>query len=225
MTETKTINITYYSDILCIWAYCAQARVDEIKHNFADQVEMDYRYISVFGHTESKIGGGWKDRGGFEGYNAHVQNVADNFAHVNIHPELWSKARPASSASPHEFLKAVQLVSGNATFEQLTWSLRKAFFEEARDIADRDVLWTIAEQHALDLAALKAVLKRGHAMAALMADYNHQRDNDIKVSPSIFLNEGRQALLGNVGYKVIEANIQEMIRTQNMNNTEMASWC
>jgi hypothetical protein len=59
-------------------------------------------------------------------------------------------------------------------------------------------------------------------MAALMDDYNHQRDKDIKVSPSLLMNEGRQALLGNVGYKAIEANINEALRAGDGTN---ASWC
>lgn len=36
----RLVTIEYFSDVLCIWAYGAQARVDELKRNFGDQVRV-----------------------------------------------------------------------------------------------------------------------------------------------------------------------------------------
>ena len=44
---------------------------------------------------------------------------------------------------------------------------------------------------------------------------------NIDGSPTYILNEGRQKLYGNVGYRVIEANIQELLADPG----ERASWC
>ena len=41
-------------------------------------------------------------------------------------------------------------------------------------------------------------------------------------SPSFVLNDGRQKLYGNVGYRVIEANIEELLRAP---SADQASWC
>jgi hypothetical protein len=41
-------------------------------------------------------------------------------------------------------------------------------------------------------------------------------------SPSLVLNEERQKLYGNVGFRVMQANIQELIRTP---HADEASWC
>ena len=38
---------------------------------------------------------------------------------------------------------------------------------------------------------------------------------------AVLINEGRQKLYGNVGYRVIEANIEELLT----DNTDRASWC
>ena len=40
-------------------------------------------------------------------------------------------------------------------------------------------------------------------------------------SPTYLLNQGRQKLYGNVGYKIIEANVEEVLRRP----AEAASWC
>jgi hypothetical protein len=44
----------------------------------------------------------------------------------------------------------------------------------------------------------------------------------IQGSPSFVLNDGRQILYGNVGFKIIEANIREILRQP---TADQASWC
>ena len=42
-----------------------------------------------------------------------------------------------------------------------------------------------------------------------------------QLSPSLVMNEGRQHLNGNVGYRVIEANVHELLRKP----VDEMSWC
>lgn len=44
----------------------------------------------------------------------------------------------------------------------------------------------------------------------------------IEGSPSLVLNDGRQKLYGNVGFRLIDANIQELFREPRADD---ASWC
>jgi hypothetical protein len=44
----------------------------------------------------------------------------------------------------------------------------------------------------------------------------------MEASPNFVLNEGRQKLHGNIGFRSIEANIQELLRAPRANE---ASWC
>jgi hypothetical protein len=102
------VEITYFSDILCIWAYASQARINAIKEEFVDRVRIEHRFCSIFGDTERKITSNWKDSGGYEGFNSHLRHVAKRFPHIEVHPEIWLKTRPATSASTHLFIKAIQ---------------------------------------------------------------------------------------------------------------------
>jgi hypothetical protein len=73
----ENLALTYYSDVLCVWAHISQARVDEVAKRFADDVSIDYRFCSVFGDTAHKIGIGWAERGGYAGFgNLSVLNIA-----------------------------------------------------------------------------------------------------------------------------------------------------
>jgi predicted DsbA family dithiol-disulfide isomerase len=65
-------------------------------------------------------------------------------------------------------------------------------------------------------------LADGRAFAALAHDYQEADRMRIQGSPSFVLNDGRQILYGNVGFKIIEANIREILRTP---SAGQASWC
>jgi predicted DsbA family dithiol-disulfide isomerase len=103
----NVVEITYFSDVLCVWAYVSQARIDAVKEKFGAAVRIENRFCSVFGDTARKITATWKDRGGYDGFNAHLRQVAERFPHIEIHPEIWLKTRPSTSASAHLFMTAV----------------------------------------------------------------------------------------------------------------------
>jgi predicted DsbA family dithiol-disulfide isomerase len=216
------VEITYFSDVLCIWAYISQARVDEVVKKFGARVRFDARFCSIFGDTARKIPTAWKDKGSYEGFNAHLHHVAERFPHIEIHPALWLETRPASSSSPHLFLKALQLGEHTQTFDKVAWALRCAFFRDCRDIAQWQVQCEIAKAFDVDIAALERRIHDGSAHAALATDYQDAEKMKIEGSPSFVMNAGRQKLYGNVGFHLIEANIRELMRTPGADD---ASWC
>lgn len=222
---TTPIQVTYYSDVLCVWAYIAERRLTEMRKRFGDKIGIDYRCISIFGDTEGKFAIGWKDRGGFEAYAAHVQDVISEFDHVKVHKDTWSKVRPASSSGIHLLIKAAQLAlgaKGNKDVERLTWALRQAFFVEARDVANFDVQMDIIKSLELPGDNIRQHLKDGTAFAALSIDNDAQSAHKIEGSPTYVLNNERQKLYGNVGFKIIEANILELLKKP---SSDHASWC
>jgi predicted DsbA family dithiol-disulfide isomerase len=231
--ETETpIRIDYFSDVLCVWAYTAQARLDELERNFGARIDIHYHFIPVFGCTAERIGEAWEARGGYAAYCRNVQEVCGGFGHVQVHPEIWMRNVPASSASCHCFLKAVQLLAragvlhparfdGRSLFEAVLWRFRDAFFRELRNIGDRACQLEIAQEFALPAQALLQQLDSGAAMAEMCRDLALQERYRVEGSPSYVLNEGRQKLYGNVGYRVIEANVEELLRRPQ----DQASWC
>jgi predicted DsbA family dithiol-disulfide isomerase len=215
------IALTCFSDVLCIWACVAQARLDEITQQFPDQVEIDHRFCSVFGDTAHKIGVGWADRGGYAGFGKHVCGAAASFDHLSVAPEVWQQARPASSMPAHLMLKAVQQVSP-AHFDAALRESRRAFFEQCRDIGRADVLRSVLDAVGAPVDAVEQAIACGGAHAALEADQREKVALGVQGSPTFVLDGGRQKLYGNVGYRVIEANIKELLRSPTAGN---ASWC
>lgn len=224
----EPIRIFYFSDVLCIWAYIAQIRLDELKTTFQEQIEIENHFVPVFGNAREKLENRWRDRGGLKGYSDRVREIAQKFPHINLHPEIWTKVTPPSSTSCHLFLHAIQLLETNGLlegdrqiFEKVTRAFREAFFTELANVSDRKVQFEIAEELKLPIADIQAKIDSGEAYAQLSKDFELVKEHMVTVSPTLIFNEGRQRLNGNVGYRVIEANIRELLH----NPPGEQSWC
>jgi predicted DsbA family dithiol-disulfide isomerase len=112
--------------------------------------------------------------------------------------------------------------SAPSSFDQVMWAFRCAFFRDCRDISRWDIQCEIAEGLGADIGAIEELIHSGDAFARLATDYQDADKMRIEGSPSFVLNEGRQKLYGNVGFRLIAANIQELFRTP---STDDASWC
>jgi predicted DsbA family dithiol-disulfide isomerase len=223
---SQRIRISHYSDALCVWAYVSQIRIDELLRNFGNEVEIDYRFTSVFGNVVGKMESAWKNRGGMRGYSAHVREIIGRFDYVILHKDAWRRDVPTSSMPAHLFLCAVRLLDsqvadGASLLPKAARAIRTAFFAQCRDISRRDVLLQIAREIALPADDIERFIDSGAAYAALAEDFELARNHGVQASPTLLFNEGRQRLTGNVGYRIIEANIRELLEA----NPGQLSWC
>lgn len=218
---SKPLVVDYYSDILCVWAWIAQRRIDELNKELGNKIELRYHYMDVFGDAVNKIPTQWQERGGYDGFSAHVIESAAVYDDAHINHAIWSSVRPSSSANPHLVLKAVELTYSCQQSIELALKFREAFFIEAKDISHLAVLFSIIEQVGLDSNRVNKALADGSAMAGLMRNYQQAKALALKGSPSYIIDNGRQILYGNVGYRVLLANVEAQLNTPEND----VSWC
>lgn len=222
MAENEaTIEIDYYSDLLCAWAWIAQPRLEEVHRQWGERLRIRHRFVDIFGDAHHKIPKQWGSSDGFEKFHQHVTQSAAPFEHVSIHPRLWRECRPRSSMQPHLLLRAVGLAAGEQSLEQMALCLRQAFFAEGRDISDISLLMELITDQGLDANAVRRNIDNGSAIAALSSDLRSAAELGVRGSPTWILNNGRQVLYGNVGYRILGANIEELLRHPG----DEASWC
>lgn len=220
------LHISHYSDVLCVWAYVSQIRINELIDNFGDKVELEYLLFPVFGNAIDKIDQSWEGKGGRKAFGEHVKGVVDQFGHLPVHEEIWLKDAPVSSLPSHLYLCAAQFGEQNGTlaedsFAVLAWQIRTAFFAEARDISSVAVIHEIIEEQQMPLKEFESAITSGRAYAVLSGHMKRAMDNVIKASPTMTFNEDRQRLTGNVGYRIIEANVRELLERPETQQT----WC
>jgi len=232
----KALTVELFSDVLCIWAYSAQVRVDQLKIDYSTRITLQYRFIPVFAAAHDRIGQDWGKRGSFEGFNRHLHKVASRWEHVRLHPEVWLNDPPHSSTVAHLYLKALQLLEetgeiscdpvktyeNRTLFEEFLWRVRCAFFEKALNIARTRVLDEVCAGLDLPQNRIHELIDTGEAHARLHRDTEARDRYQIPGSPTLIFNEGRQRLYGNVGYRIIDANLRELL--DNAHHTG-ASWC
>ena len=230
------VTIEYFTDILCIWAWGGQVRLDQLRQDLGEDLQLRYRFIPLFAAARQRVHEQWDEQGGFKGFNCHLGEVARQWDHVTLSPAVWLKTSPPSSTGAHLMLKAVQLLeargeisarpdpalAGRSCFEECTWRLREAFFHHGENVSERAVQENIAGQLGLPVATLRTLIDNGEAHAALHLDDEAKHHYRVPGSPTMVLNEGRQLLYGNVGYRIIEANVRELLH--NPHHGE-ASWC
>lgn len=166
---TSQLQVDYYTDILCVWAWIAQRRVDEIEKK-------------------------WGERGGYAGFAEHVEESAAPFESAPVNSDVWREVRPYSSAVSHLILTAAELTTTPEDARKLAVTLRSSFFIEALNIGKIDAVLDIACDSGFDKTNLMSAIESGQAYAALMADYEQAQELRIKGSPSWVLNSGRQIL-------------------------------
>lgn len=228
------VKVVHFSDVLCVWAYVGEPNLYRLVQEFGDSVDIRVHFCSVFPDAHTKIKSQWRDRGGFGGYGAHVKSVVAGFEGFAIHDDTWCKVQPRSSASPHLFIKAIELLeqSSDPDLTELPFTdrqsvkaateLRNSFFTEAQDISNWNAQRTIADKIGLDFGEVLKRIETGEAIARLAADYELAQQLNVQGSPTYILNEGRQRLFGNIGYSILAANISELLSNQ---RDEIASLC
>jgi len=231
------VNVDYFNDLLCVWAYGGQVRLDEMIREYGDRIQLNYHFIPIFASARSQIEKNWQERQGFKGFNQHLKEVSAQWPHVDCHQKLWLDCQPTTSTSAHLVLKAVALLEqqgkveklrqasldNRTPFEHLMWKIREAFFARAVDISRFSELRQLVKNSAVDWDDIYALIDNGEAFASLYQDDQLKQQYCLQGSPSYVLNQGRQILYGNVGYRIIQSNIEELLHREA--GISGASWC
>lgn len=214
------LQIDYFSDVLCVWAWIAQVRNEQLQRDYPDQIALSPKFMNLFGDTEQRIGTGWQAKGGFDGFAEHVEHSAAAYPDAPVANSVWRKVRPTSSMPAHLVLAAIRDLLGDEASLQASKLLRSAFFVDGRDISQQSVLVDVVRS-IIDAEQINVHMANGRAFAALASDYQQAEKQRLQGSPSWLLNGGRQTLFGNVGYRVLSANCEQLLKQP----SGEASWC
>jgi predicted DsbA family dithiol-disulfide isomerase len=210
------LSFTYWSDPLCVWAFVAQGKLDELLETFGDRVDVRHRVVPVFGSVPHRFReGSWAAKG-VEGRVAATRKVASMFGHDGVTGSVWRDDPPASSWAPALAIKAAFGLAEDGGIDKgqacaFQRRLRRRFFIDDVNIARRPEQLLVAEQQGLPVAELERRLDDGTAMAALFEDHQAREAQMITGSPTYVFDGGRAKLYGNFDANVLHATVQQLL--------------
>ncbi len=213
---TRRLTFEYWSDPLCIWAYVAQARLDALLACHGDALDIRYHVVPVFGSVPWRFReGGWA-KGGVAGRVAATKAIAARFGHPHITGAAWKDDCPPSSWSPGMAIKAVfaleeQGVVAPGQGAAYQWALRRAFFEDNRNIALREVQLELVTALGIETDPFVGLLNDGTALALLCEDNQLRHASSIQGSPTYVFDGGRARLYGNFNERVLKSTVDALL--------------
>ncbi len=190
----KLLHITAYSDYVCPWCYIGLQRIERLRREFP--VEVEWRPFELHPETP-RTGAGLRGRlGSSERAAAYANNIVALARDSDIAMRM-----PMVVANSHRSLEAAEFAREHGGFEPYHRALFHAYFEDARDIGDPDVLCDIARSCGVDDQRLRQALADGRYTAAVDRVTAEAREAEV-LSTLTFIYEGGFRLIGAQDYDV-----------------------
>ena len=133
-------------------------------------------------------------RQGYEGLGEHVQRMADD--------EKLDMSRPPFRSNSHLALVADLFARDHGLQEPFHTNMFKAYWQEHRNIGQRDVVLDVARQSGLDAAQLEKAIDDGRYEQELASVYDECNTYGITGVPTFII--GRYMVVGAQPYEVLE---------------------
>ncbi|MGO4570512.1 DsbA family oxidoreductase [Microvirga sp. 2TAF3] len=200
MQENDLIRILVWSDYVCPFCYLEVSVLDQVRREFGDQVDTDWRAFELRPAPNPTLDpdGEYLHRV----WNQSVYPMAEARGMVLRLPPVQPYSRKA-----HE---AAAFARDTGRFDTLHHALFKAFFEDGRDIGDLHVLLEIGQSVGLDADDLRIALESGRYTQKVVEDERLAQEIGISGVPALIISGGEQAYLisGAQPYEAVKSVIE-----------------
>jgi predicted DsbA family dithiol-disulfide isomerase len=156
------VKVEIWSDVVCPWCYIGKRRFENAVAAFPHEVEVTYRSFEL--DPSAPVGGGERSveslgrrYGGVERVLAMQERVREQAAAEGLTFRLGETLH-VNTVDAHRVLHLALDEGGTEQQGRVKEALMAAYFEQARDLSDRQVLREIAVANGLDESRVDAVL-------------------------------------------------------------------
>ena len=191
------VKLDIISDPICPWCFIGKTLLDRALekrpdhpfvvewHPFQLNPDMPADGMDRRAYLEAKFGG---PEGALKAY----QPIMERAKSIGLNIEFDQIKRTPNTMDAHRLIHWAG-IEGKQAF--VVASLFKAYFQEGRDIGDRDVLGDIADSAALDAAVVGKLLQSDADLEALAEREAHSRKMGVNSVPT-FIVGGKHAVPG-----------------------------
>ncbi len=188
------LAIVAYSDYVCPWCCIGLQRIERLQREFP--VDVEWRPFEL--HPETPRGGA--QLVGRHGSSARAAAYANNILGLARDAGLEMRM-PVVVANSHLALEAAEFAREHGGFDSYHPALFRAYFEDARDIGDPDVLCDIARGCGVDDQGLRQALADQTFRDRVDRATEEARGDEILSTPT-FIFEGGFRMTGAQDYAV-----------------------
>jgi predicted DsbA family dithiol-disulfide isomerase len=184
------VQLEVFTDFVCPWCYLATPRVEKLRQNF--EIDLQWRFFPLHPETPQE---GLLLKDLFAGRNFDIDAAQARLKQLMDAEGLKFNQRTHTynSRLAQELAKA---------FDSVRDPLYRAYFEDARNIGDVEVLVDVAQAAGIPAQAARNVLTKRTFKDAVDADWEKARRYGITGVPSFVA--GNQKASGAHPYEVLE---------------------
>lgn len=187
-TTRRVVPVTVFSDYTCPWCYIGARRLDRLREELPDDVELEVEWKPFEIHPEVPEEGMPVEELGYpeERWKAMQARLREQAAEEGL--EMAN--RPGVS-NTHEALAASAYAQREEPdrFPCFHEALFRAYFGEGRDLGRREVILEAAEECGLDAEALEEALAQGRYDPVLEETAREARMRGIGGTPTFVFGE------------------------------------
>ena len=161
------VKAVIYSDYLCPWCYVASTRLQRIKAEYGDRVEVIWQSFPL-------IRGEIPGRRFTARFAQSWERARREEESLQFNPWDQSRDLPRSSMPAQEAAKCAEL-QGEEASRRLHFLLMQAYFQEGKDISQHEVLISLTQRTQLDLERFIFDLNSGMQKEKVLHEYNVAR--------------------------------------------------
>ena len=202
----EPLRILAYSDYVCPWCYIGFQRIEQLEREFP--VDVEWRPFEL--HPETPTTGA--DLRGRLGSSERARAYRDNIIALANDSGIDMRM-PLVVANSHLSLEAAEYARATAPehFRDFHRALFHAYFEDARDLGDVEVLCDIAREAGVPDQGLRQALADGAYAATVDETTNAAREDEILSTPTFIYEESGFRLTGAQDYAVFKSVTQRLL--------------
>ena len=185
-----SLTIDFFHDVVCCWCFNISSRM----RGLAEELDLDIRHRTfVLQASRAEMALRW---GKPEQARETILGHWEACRHVSDRPELvdTDAMRAAPFDYPHGMIaalgcKAAERIGGQATHWDMFDRLQRAHLDEARDIADPDIVLAVALDIGIDGDAFRTAFEDPITARAVDADRRQARALQVRSVPTLIVRE------------------------------------
>lgn len=199
MTSDK-MKIEVWTDIMCPYCYLGKINYEKAlrQFNHADEIELEWKAFQLNPDLPDK-GNGYPVREyliNSAGYPEEgIKSMFENLKKLADEAGVIFNLPNAVAANTHDAHRLIKLASKRGLDSTVLMKLSKAYFEEAKDYSDWDLLISIGKEVGLEEDEIRAMLESDEYSYEIKQDIQEAGNLGFDTVPT-FLMDKRQAIVG-----------------------------